>query len=53
MLDTADFLLIPPGTSHRNIGDMATIRVILYTRKSVRLADEYIDRAKRAGMPVT
>jgi hypothetical protein len=50
MLDTADFLLIPPGTSHRNIGDMATIRVILYTRKSVRLADEYIERAKRAGL---
>jgi quercetin dioxygenase-like cupin family protein len=49
-LDTADFLLIPPGTSHRNIGDMATIRVILYTRKSVRLADEYIERAKRAGL---
>jgi quercetin dioxygenase-like cupin family protein len=52
MLDTADFLLIPPGTPHRNIGDMATIRVILYTRKSVRLADEFIDRAKRAGLPV-
>jgi uncharacterized RmlC-like cupin family protein len=52
ILDTADFLLIPPGTSHRNIGDMATIRVILYTRKSVRLADEYIERAKRAGLPV-
>ena len=49
MLDTADFLLIPPGTSHRNIGDMATIRVILYTRKTVRLADEYVERAKRAG----
>lgn len=52
MLDTADFLLIPPGTSHRNIGDMATIRVILYTRKPVRLADEYIERAKRAGQPL-
>jgi quercetin dioxygenase-like cupin family protein len=52
MLDTADFLLIPPGTSHRNIGDMATIRIILYTRKPVRLADEYIERAKRAGQPV-
>ena len=49
MLDTADFLLIPPGTSHRNIGDMATIRVILYTRKTVRLADEYVERANRAG----
>jgi len=49
MLDTGDFLLIPPGTSHRNIGDMATIRIILYTRKPVRLADEYIERARRAG----
>jgi hypothetical protein len=52
MLDTADFLLIPPGTSHRNIGDMATIRVILYTRKPVRLADEYVERAKRAGVAI-
>jgi glyoxylate utilization-related uncharacterized protein len=52
MLDTADFLLIPPGTSHRNIGDMATIRVILYTRKTVRLADEYIERAKRMGQAI-
>jgi len=50
MLETGDFLLIPPGTSHRNIGDMATIRIILYTRNPVRLADEYIDRARRAGL---
>ena len=49
ILDTGDFLLIPPGTSHRNVGDMATIRIILYTRKPVRLADEYIERARRAG----
>lgn len=53
MLGTGDFLLIPPGTSHRNIGDMPTIRIILYTRKPVRLADEYIERAKRAGQPIT
>jgi quercetin dioxygenase-like cupin family protein len=52
MLETGDFLLIPPGTSHRNIGDMATVRIILYTRNPVRLADEYIERAKRAGQPV-
>jgi quercetin dioxygenase-like cupin family protein len=52
MLGTGDFLLIPPGTSHRNIGDMATIRIILYTRKPVRLADEYIERAKRSGQPI-
>jgi quercetin dioxygenase-like cupin family protein len=49
MLETGDFLLIPPGTSHRNVGDMATIRIILYTRNPVRLADEYVERAKRAG----
>jgi quercetin dioxygenase-like cupin family protein len=52
MLNTGDFLLIPPGTSHRNVGDMATIRIILYTRNPVRLADEFIERAKRAGKPV-
>ncbi len=52
MLETGDFLLIPPGTSHRNIGDMATIRIILYTRKPVRLADEFIERAKQAGRPI-
>jgi mannose-6-phosphate isomerase-like protein (cupin superfamily) len=53
MLETGDFLLIPPGTSHRNIGEMATIRIILYTRNAVRLADEYTERAKRAGQPVS
>jgi quercetin dioxygenase-like cupin family protein len=47
MLETGDFLLIPPGTSHRNIGDMATIRIILYTRDPVHLANEYIDRTSR------
>lgn len=53
MLETGDFLLIPPGTSHRNIGDMATIRIILYTRNPLRLADEYVERAKRAGQPIS
>ena len=52
MLETGDFLLIPPGTSHRNIGDMATIRIILYTRDPLRLADEYIERAELAGLPI-
>jgi quercetin dioxygenase-like cupin family protein len=52
-LDTGDFLLIPPGTSHRNIGDMATIRIILYTRNPVRLADEFVERAQRAGQAVS
>lgn len=50
MLGTGDFLLIPPGTSHRNVGDMATIRIILYTRNPLRLANEYLERAKRAGL---
>ena len=49
MLETGDFLLIPPGTSHRNVGEMATIRIILYTRKPVQLPDSYIERARRAG----
>ncbi len=49
MLETGEFLLIPPGTSHRNIGDMATIRVILYTRNPLRLADEFVERSKRAS----
>jgi len=53
MLDTGDFLLIPPGTSHRNIGDMATIRIILYTRKPVRLADEYVERARQTGQSIS
>jgi quercetin dioxygenase-like cupin family protein len=53
MLDTGDFLLIPPGTSHRNVGDMATIRIILYTRNPLRLADEYVERAKRLEQAVT
>ncbi|HKY06726.1 MAG TPA: hypothetical protein VJQ55_00715 [Candidatus Binatia bacterium] len=52
MLDTGDFLLIPPGTSHRNVGDMATIRIVLYTRNPVRLAEEYMERAERAGQRV-
>ena len=52
LLDTGDFLLIPPGTSHRNIGDMATIRIILYTRKPLRLADEFVERAERAGQAI-
>lgn len=52
MLDTGDFLLIPPGTPHRNIGDMATIRIILYTKSPLRLADEFVERCRRAGQPI-
>jgi quercetin dioxygenase-like cupin family protein len=50
MLETGDFLLIPPGTSHRNVGDTATIRIILYTRNPLHLAEDYVDRAKLAGI---
>jgi hypothetical protein len=32
---------------------LTTIRIILYTRKPVRLADEYVERAKRAGQPIS
>jgi quercetin dioxygenase-like cupin family protein len=53
MLETGDFLLIPPGTPHRNIGDMATVRIILYSKNPLRLADEYIERAKLAGQPIS
>ena len=49
MLETGDFLLIPPGTSHRNVGDMSTIRIILYARDPLHLAEEYVDRAKLVG----
>jgi len=49
ILETSDFLLIPPGASHRNIGDMATVRIILYTKNPLRVSDEYIDRARKAG----
>jgi quercetin dioxygenase-like cupin family protein len=52
MLNTGDFLLIPPGTSHRNIGDMATIRIILYTKNPLRLSDAFAERARRAEQPV-
>ena len=52
MLETCDFLLIPPGTSHRNVGDMATIRIILYARNPLHLAEEYVDRAKLARQAV-
>ena len=52
MLETGDFLLIPPGTSHRNVGDMSTIRIILYARNPLHLAEEYVDRAKLARQPI-
>lgn len=44
MLETGDMLLIPPGVTHRNIGGMPTIRIVLYTRSPLSLADEYLER---------
>ena len=50
MLETGDVLWIPPGCSHRNIGDMLTTRIILYTRDPMTLSEAYKERAKKAGM---
>ena len=47
MLDTGDMLWIPPGCSHRNIGDMLTTRIILYTRNPLTLSREYSSRAEQ------
>jgi mannose-6-phosphate isomerase-like protein (cupin superfamily) len=44
MLETGDMLLIPPGVTHRNIGGMPTIRIVLYTRNPLHIADEYSER---------
>jgi len=49
MLDTGDMLWIPPGCSHRNIGDMLTTRIILYTRNPLTLSQEYSSRAERVA----
>lgn len=44
MLETGYMLWIPPGCSHRNIGDMLTTRIIIYTRTPLRIADEFSER---------
>jgi mannose-6-phosphate isomerase-like protein (cupin superfamily) len=44
VLETGDMVLIPPGVTHRNIGGMPTIRIVLYTRNPLRVADEYRQR---------
>jgi hypothetical protein len=41
----------PARTSHRNIGDMATIRTS--SQKPGALGREYIERAERAGQPIS
>ncbi|MDH3444569.1 MAG: hypothetical protein OEN50_11630 [Deltaproteobacteria bacterium] len=47
LLETGDMLWIPPGVSHRNLGEMLTMRIVLYTPKPLRLASEYTERAKK------
>jgi hypothetical protein len=47
MLDTGDMLWIPPGCSHRNVGDMLTTRIIIYTPQALTLSDEYSERMKK------
>lgn len=47
MLDTGDILWIPPGCSHRNVGDMLTARIIIYTPEPLTLSDEYSERMKK------
>ena len=49
MLETGDMLWIPPGCSHRNIGEMLTTRIILYTRNPLVLSQEYTTRAEQVG----
>jgi len=44
VLETGDMLLIPPGVAHRNIGGMPTIRIVLYSRNPLSIADEYTER---------
>jgi mannose-6-phosphate isomerase-like protein (cupin superfamily) len=44
LLETGDMLLIPPGVAHRNVGGMPTIRIVLYTKNPLQVADEYQDR---------
>ena len=44
VLETGDMVLIPPGVTHRNVGDMPTIRIVLYTRNPLRVAEEYQQR---------
>ena len=48
MLETGDMLVIPPGVTHRNIGGMPTIRMVLYTKKPLQVADEYTARLESA-----
>lgn len=48
-LEPGDALLIPLGVSHRNVGNMATIRIVLYTRDTLHVTDAYNARAACRG----
>ncbi len=47
MTETGDMLWIPPGVVHRNIGDMATMRIVMYMKDPLKIADEYNKRFKK------
>jgi len=46
-LGPGDFLLVPPGVSHRNVGDESTIRIVLYTRDSLDVSAEVEPHTER------
>jgi len=53
-LAPGDFLLVPPGVSHRNVGDESTIRIVLYTRDVLNVSAEvesHTDRLEVAKTP--
>ena len=38
--------MIPPGTSHQNIGKTATMRNVLYAKTPLHVPEEYRERAR-------
>ena len=46
-LAPGDFLLVPPGVSHRNVGDESTIRIVLYTRDPLNVSAEVASHTDR------
>ena len=40
------------GALAARIGDMATIRIILYTQNLLGSANEFVERSGRAGQPI-
>ena len=43
-----DLLMIPPGTSHRNIGNTEAIRNDTYAKAALRVLEEYRERSRQA-----